>query len=262
MRSANQSTTISVPTLRANVPWYFVEYGTSAGYAFTLIATRAMFPTNESASASLASSYPGAAREVVILAPALLLGLTTWVLALSAAPRCPSLGHPLVAIGLWISGRLRFRGFVLAISVQILGAAAGAFFARAFFLEETILRDPPLLSYSPTFQLGQAALFEMIAGFFLVWALFSMASFEPSNAQWQNALPTGFVLGLVTVVLAIGGRYLTGGIANPAAAMGSVMATYVPIDYVVYVIAPIFGGITATLLGGGPRKSIGHSSLT
>ena len=212
-----------------------------------------MFPPHESASALFSSSYPEASREVVILAPAILLGLATWVWSMSAATRCPCLGHPLVTLGLWISGRLGFRSLVVALSAQILGAAGGALFARTFFLEEIILRKPGLITYSPTFQLGQAALFEMIAGFFLIWALFSLASFEPSNGQWQQAKSTGFILGLVTAVLAIGGKYLTGGIANPAVALGSVVATYVPTDPVVYVVAPMIGGISAALLGGGPR---------
>jgi len=257
--AAERSTSVSLSSLDTGLPWYGAEFITSGGYAFSLIACRALFPTDDFVASHVAMLYAGASKDIAVLAPAILIGLTTWMFATSAASRCPSLGHPLVAIGLWVNGQLLFRRLLMAIGVQLMGAVAGAMFARAFFAEDLVLHDTSLMTYSSTFQLGQAVLFEMAMGFFVIWTLFSLASFRPAIAQWQTALSTGFVIGLVAMVLSIGGRYLTGGIANPVVAMGMASATGRPIDLLVYVVAPAVGAVTAAILGGGPRLALDRS---
>lgn len=248
-----RSATASHFAWEAGIPWYGAEFITSGGYAFSLISCWALFPTEEFAASHLASLHAGVSKDVAVLAPAILLGLATCVFAMSAISRCPTLGHPLIAVGLWINGRLSLRALILAVTFQFLGAIGGAFFARAFFAEELALYDSSLLTYSTGYQLGQAALFEIGSGFLLVWSLFSFASLQTSVGHRQSALSIGILFGMVTALLSIVGRYLTVGIANPAMAIGIMIATYSPVDLIVFVVAPTLGGTSAAFLAGRSR---------
>lgn len=164
-------------------------------------------------------------------------------IAVSATMRISGHLNPAVTIGFLVARRIEPIMAAVYLIAQILAAMLAAYTLKALYpaavAEATHLGGQSIALDVTT---GQAVVFEAIATFFLVFAVFGTAV-DPKGPRVG-----GFAIGLTVTadILAIGP--LTGGSMNPARSFGPAVASGVFEGQIVYWVGPILGGIVAALL--------------
>ena len=154
-------------------------------------------------------------------------------------------GHlnPAVTLGFLATRRIEPVMAGVYIVGQLLGAMAAAYALKGVMPEQLFdVTRGGGQSVSSAVSTGQAIAVEMIATFFLVFAVFGTAV-DPKAPKVG-----GFAIGLTltAAILAIGP--LTGASLNPARSFGPAVASGIFEGHLIYWIGPIFGGVIAALL--------------
>ena len=130
--------------------------------------------------------------------------------------------------------------------VQIGGGILGALLTKALLLDEGagVNYGTPAVSFRLDGAILPGMVVELIGTFFLVWAIVGVAVNPTGLRDWAG-LVIGGTLGLVVMVLAP----LTGAGVNPARSLGPALVSGefdgVGKFLLVYVLAPVLGGIAA-----------------
>lgn len=177
-----------------------------------------------------------------LVAAALAHGLILAVMV-TALMRISGHFNPAVTLGFLVTRRIEVMMAALYIVAQVLGAVVAGYALKASFPESVFIATRGGgLSISLDITGVQAFLLEAIGTFFLVFVIFATA------ADLRNPKVGGLAIGLTlsAVILAIGP--LTGSALNPARAFGPAVATGIYEAQLLYLFAPITGGLVAALL--------------
>jgi aquaporin TIP len=189
----------------------------------------------------------GGTLVMVALAHGLAIGLMV------AASGHISGGHfnPAVTVAMWVGGKIGLLKGAAYIAVQLAGAVAAALFLRYIFPSET--RDPTGLGVpailhegdNPFIIVGTAHGFviEALLTFFLVYVIHGVAV-DGRGAHAIAPLAIGLT---ITMDIFIGGP-LTGAAMNPARHFGPALVQARWDDAWLYWLAPISGGVLASIL--------------
>jgi len=189
-----------------------------------------------------------------LLAVAFAHGLTIAVMV--SATGAISGGHlnPAVTFGLWVGGKIDFKGTVAYWIAQLAGASAAAFLLLFLFtgqldpagspLARTIVASgtPDLPAKGISFV--QGVVIEAVLTFFLVFVVYGTA--VDARAPKIGGLAIGLT---VTLDILFGGPF-TGGAMNPARTFGPALASGHWNNQIVYWIGPLLGGGLAGLVYG------------
>jgi MIP family channel proteins len=159
--------------------------------------------------------------------------------------------NPAVTIALAAIRQIRLPDAVIYIVSQLAGAVAGALVTKALLTE---FKNADAVNYGATLmsdkigeKVGLGMLAEGIGTFFLVWVIVGVAV-NPRAARDWAALAIGGTLGMLVMVIAP----LTGAGFNPARSFGPALVSGEfggTSDFLlVYVLAPVVGGILAAFL--------------
>ena len=181
----------------------------------------------------------------VLVAIALAHGLVLVVMISILGHVSGGLFNPAISIGLWVTGKLSSKMTVVYIVAQILGAIAGAFLLKFLMPAELFKaagRGAPAVLGG--LALGKAVIFEAVATFFLVLAVFGTAIDD--RGPWSKT--AGLTIGLVVAfdILAVGP--FTGAAMNPARWLGPALANGDLTNWYVWIAGPVSGGIIAAVL--------------
>ena len=182
------------------------------------------------------------------------LGLLAIALAhgLAIAIMVSALGHvsgghfnPAVTIGFWVTRRLSTLDSLAYWGAQLLGAAAAAFLLKLVMPEDvatnTFLGTPELMRDFPRWS-GMAL--EAVTTFFLVLVVFATAVDERGTFR----AIAGFGIGLtITLGILVAGPF-TGAALNPARAFGPALVSGHWLNWGIYWVGPLGGGVIAGLL--------------
>ena len=184
---------------------------------------------------------------MVALAHGLAIGLMV------AAAGHISGGHynPAVTIALWAGGKIGLLKAIGYIAVQLAGAAVAALFLRYIFPSET--RDalglgvPAIIHEGDTpfiiVGAGHGFVIEALLTFFLVYVIHGVAV-DSRGAHAIAPLAIGLT---ITMDILVGGP-LTGAAMNPARHFGPALVQRAWDDAWIYWLAPIAGGVAASVL--------------
>lgn len=170
---------------------------------------------------------------------------------LALAALVSALGHvsgahlnPAVTLGLAATGKFPARYVPAYLIAQLAGAVLAALAVWAMF-GDAARSAAALGAPAPAAGVGagQAFLAEALITFFLVFVVISVATDERAPAQAAGPA-VGFAL---AAAILIGGP-VTGGCANPARALGPMLVAGKFDAAWIYVLAPIVGGVLATIL--------------
>lgn len=169
--------------------------------------------------------------------------------------------NPAVTLILWVFKRLDGRAAAIMIGLQLLGALLAGLALRALFRDDVLaaarLGTPhlqALLTTEGTITLGgllAGVILELVFTALLMVAIFA-ALFDPRAPRLGGLLP-----GLAQTAIVVVGYHLTGGCANPARWLGTMIWEYTlsPLpspgpaaDHLVYWAGPIVGAFVGAFL--------------
>jgi MIP family channel proteins len=168
-------------------------------------------------------------------------------------------GHlnPAVTFGLFVGGKIDFKGTVAYWVAQLAGATAAGFLCVVLLGTAAvaggtpdigIVNDsslPPLTgSVTMAVTFWQAVIIEAVLTFFLVFVVYGTAVYM--HAPKIGGLAIGLT---ITMGILFGGP-LTGGAINPARTFGPALASGHWNNHIVYWIGPMLGGALAGLVYG------------
>jgi aquaporin Z len=147
-------------------------------------------------------------------------------------------GHynPAVSLAVFIRGKLPARELWLYWAVQLAGAALAAFAARY------IAGSPATPALEP--EIGPALLAEVLFTFALAWVVLNAATSRDTEGNSFYGLAIGFTV--MVGAFAVGA--VSGGVFNPAVALGVSIAGLVSWSAIwIYLVANLAGGALAAL---------------
>ncbi len=153
-------------------------------------------------------------------------------------------GHlnPAVTIAMLVAKKIKTMDAAVYIVAQVIGAMIGAALLFVFPIQAGIASAWSVPSLSPIVSVSQGIAIEAIITFILVTAVFWTA------VDKNSPKVAGFGIGLALMLdILLAGPY-TGAAANPARALGPMIASLNFTNWYVYWIGPILGGIVAALL--------------
>lgn len=222
-------------------------------------ANQTATPEGQTAPLLLTAQQPGA------FGVALGQGLILAALLALTAPVTGGYLNPAIVIMLWVMGRIdQRRAAVLGIA-QIAGSLLAALALQAIFVDSILqaahFGAPHVspLSYRPPTEgtLVGAGLVELILTFFLVFAIFALAT--------GDTLRLALVAGMIATACTLFGYPLTGAAMNPARWLGPTIVEAIRADKaawshtVIYLAGPILGalagGVAAFKLYPAPEKT-------
>jgi MIP family channel proteins len=186
---------------------------------------------------------------------ALAHGLTIMVFAYAYGEVSGGHFNPAVTVGVLAAGAMRAGSAIGYVVSQVLGGAAGAMLLRIVLGGVSTGLGRPALAHG--LALGTTTLtvlpsdgfvIEAVLAFFLVTVVLSTAI----AGRAGNFAP--LAIGMTVSLNIIMGGELTGGVFNPARALGPMIATGNFSDAWLYVAAPLVGGIVAALVHGGLNR--------
>ena len=186
----------------------------------------------------------GVYNSLTLISVAFAHGLVIAVMASAVGHISGGHFNPAVTLGFFITRRLAPTLALVYVSVQLLGATAGALLLRWLFSDSvratTNLGAPALGS---GVSVWQGVVIEGVLTFFLVWVIFANAA-DPGGAFKSIAgLAIGFT---ITLDILMGGP-LTGAAMNPARAFGPELVSRDWTDAWVWYVGPLVGGGIAAL---------------
>jgi MIP family channel proteins len=176
-------------------------------------------------------------------------GLTIMVFAYAYGEVSGGHFNPAVTVGVLAAGAMRVGRAIGYVVSQILGGALGAMLLRVVLGGVSTGLGRPALAHG--LALGTTTLtmlpsdgfvIEAVLAFFLVTVVLSTAI----AGRADNFAP--LAIGMTVSLNIIMGGELTGGVFNPARALGPMIATGNFSDAWLYVAAPLVGGIIAALV--------------
>jgi len=204
-------------------------------------------PAGQTAPAVLTSHQPG------VVGIALGHGLILAAMLALSAPVTGGYLNPAIVVMLWVMGRIDSRRAILLIAAQLLGSILAALCLQVTFAS-TVLQSAhfgaphvnPLVYAEPDYSMLIAgALIEVVLTFFLVFAIFALAT--------GDTLRLGIIAGMIATACALFGYPLTGAALNPARWLGPTLleafhTTSAAWNHsVVYLAGPILGALAGGL---------------
>ncbi|XP_047975890.1 nodulin-26-like [Salvia hispanica] len=151
--------------------------------------------------------------------------------------------NPAVTVAFAVACRLPFIQVPIYVLSQLFGSTLASFTLRLLFKHQ-INFVPMLTQYSPTSTSDlEAIVWEFILTFILIFTIFGVASDDRAN----NAL-CGVAIGGALLLNALIGGSITGASMNPARSLGPAVAIGVYKNQWVYAIAPLLGGVAASVV--------------
>ncbi|HEY4102176.1 MAG TPA: aquaporin [Gemmatimonadales bacterium] len=151
--------------------------------------------------------------------------------------------NPAVTLGLLAIRKIDGRDAFVYILSQLVGALVAAFLVRSFLapnVGHVVAYGTPTLN--STITLGNGIVLEAIFGFLLMSGV--LGTIVARNAPRI----AGFGVGLTLIPIIMVGGPLTGGVANPARAIGPAVISGTSTALAVWIIGPIVGAVLAALL--------------
>jgi glycerol uptake facilitator len=186
---------------------------------------------------------------VALLANTIATGAGLVALILTFGPISGAHFNPAVTLGLAAIRQIRLPEAAVYIVLQVAGGIAGALLTKALLTDEgaAVNYGAPAISERLSDKVFLGALCEGIGTFFLVWAIVGVAVNPAGLKDWAG-LAIGTTLGFLVMIFGP----LTGAGLNPARSFGPALVGHA-FDgagrfTVVYVLAPVIGGIVAALL--------------
>lgn len=172
------------------------------------------------------------------LVTALAFGLVIVAMAYSIGNISGCHINPAVSIAMLASGKLSLKDFVGYILAQFAGAISGAAVLNA------IVRDPSKLGCNALYQgdIWASFIIETILTFVFVLAILGVTS------KAENNNVSGLVIGGTLVLVHLLGISFTGTSVNPARSFGPALIAGNLNDIWVFLLAPLAGGIIASVL--------------
>lgn len=178
------------------------------------------------------------------LAVALVHGLVIAVMISTFGRVSTGQFNPAVTAGLWVTRRLGSLPAVGNVIAQLVGAI-GAGLTLVLLIPEG-LRDASNLGtpvVGPGVDFLQAIGIEAVLTFVLVLVYFGTVVDRAAGRSID-----GLAVGLTVTVGMLVGGYLTGGIMNPARALGPALLSGEWTDQLVWWIGPVIGGVVAAMV--------------
>jgi aquaporin Z len=179
-----------------------------------------------------------------VLSVAIAHGLAIGLMVASAGHISGGLYNPALTVGLVATRKMPVNRGILYVVVQCLGAVAAALALKAIFdgsqIDAVELGVPVVGS---TYEVSAALFAEVIATFFLMYAVFGTAV-DPRGAKAIAPLVIGLVITID--VLAIGA--VSGAAMNPSRAFGPALVQGYWTDQWIYWVGPIAGALIAAFL--------------
>ena len=184
------------------------------------------------------------AGSSALLTVALAHGLAIGLMVAAAGHISGGLYNPALTIGLMVTRKMPMQRGVMYIVSQLVGATVAALALKAIFHASEI--NPVHLGapfVSSRYEVSAALLAEIIATFFLMYAVFGTAV-DPRGAKAIAPLVIGLVITID--ILAIGP--VSGAAMNPSRAFGPELVQNFWNDWWIYWVGPIVGAVAAALL--------------
>lgn len=152
--------------------------------------------------------------------------------------------NPAVTLGLAITGRFPWRYVGTYIISQFIGAILAALAVWGTFGNEAREKAALAATYpTPGTADWQAFLMELLVTFILLFVIVAVATDERANTA-AASVAIGFALGVAVLIAGP----VSGGAVNPARALGPMIVAGDFTGFWIYLIAPVLGGMLATLL--------------
>ncbi|MCA1813619.1 MAG: aquaporin [Halobacteriales archaeon] len=179
------------------------------------------------------------------LAIALAFGLTLAVLAYTLGPISGGHFNPAVTIGLVVARRHTSKDAAPYIVAQIIGAVLASVVLLVVTQNVPAATGTHLGANTFSIGLAGAALLEVVLTFVLVWTVLSV-----TEKSYPYTAFGGLAIGLALTVIHLAGIGLSGAGVNPARSLGPALLTsFAGLSAtsfgIVYLVAPIIGGIVA-----------------
>jgi aquaporin Z len=179
------------------------------------------------------------------LAIALAFGLTLAVLAYTLGPVSGGHFNPAVTLGLVVARRHNSKDALPYIVAQIIGAVLASVVLLVVTQGVPAATATHLGANTFSIGMGGAALLEVVLTFVLVWTVLSV-----TEKSYPYTAFGGLIIGLALTVIHLAGIGLSGAGVNPARSLGPALLTgfgglTASAFGVVYLVAPIIGGIVA-----------------
>src|SRR6185437_11485327 len=184
----------------------------------------------------LVTTVCGAVLSKVDLAP-LAIGAVLTAMVFAGGHISGAHYNPAVTVAVFLRGRLAARDVLPYVAAQLLGATAAALISRLMF---DVARPVP--SQVSGRHLLTAVVAELIVTFALAFVVLNVAtsSHHPNNSFYGLAIGFTVMSGAITV------GPVSGGVFNPAVAVGVSMAGIMPwMMLPTYVVATLAGGVLA-----------------
>lgn len=198
--------------------------------------------TSVATAATLGRPIAGGSADSLAVALAFGLALAALVSALGHVSGAHL--NPAVTLGLAVTGKFPARYVPAYLIAQFLGATLAALAVWAIYGDAG--RDVAALGATAPAagtSVLQAFLVEALITFFLVFVVISVATDERAPAQAAGPA-VGFALAAAVLI----GGPVTGAAVNPARALGPMVVAGKFTAAWVYVLAPVVGGVLATVL--------------
>jgi aquaporin Z len=179
-----------------------------------------------------------------LIAIALAHGLAIGLMVAAAGHISGGLYNPALTVGLVATRRMSVERGVIYIVSQLAGAVVAALALKVIFAPRLV--DPVQLgvpAVGARYEVGAALFAEVIATFFLMYAVFGTAV-DPRGPKAVASLVIGLVITID--VLAIGP--VSGAAMNPSRAFGPALVQGEWADQWVYWVGPIVGALAAAFL--------------
>lgn len=149
-------------------------------------------------------------------------------------------GHynPAVTVAVWTAGAIDFSTARMYILFQIVGALGASFFYS--IVHTSFFTIDPKADFTPSF------LMETLGAFALSYVVLSVAT----SKKTKNNQYFGLAIGGTLLSFAFAGADISGGVYNPAVALGSMLFDFATIttslpNVILYAVAPLLGGLIA-----------------
>lgn len=194
------------------------------------------------AGSAIASLYASQAPSSLIIA-AFANGLALALVVTSTMNISGGHINPAVTIGMLVTRKIKALDALVYIISQVVGAIiAGGLLVALTPQNVGISANYGAPALSPSINVAQGIILELIMTFFLVFVIFATAVDKRAPSVG------GFAIGLTVTADALIGGPFTGAAMNPARAIGPEIAALNFSYWYIYWIGPIIGGILAAIV--------------
>ena len=179
-----------------------------------------------------------------LIAIALAHGLAIALLIMAAGHISGGLYNPALTVGLWVGRKMTADKMAAYIVVQLIGAVLAALALKAVFPSElTDAVDLGVPAVGVDFNAGRAFVAEIIATFFLMFAVYGNAV-DPRGKGPVYGLGIGLIIAMS--IFAVGN--VSGAAMNEARWFGPALVENIWTDAWVWIVGPLVGAVLAALV--------------